>query len=162
MEDKAESGLPWADAIQRAKERRRSRKLAKVTVQLEKEQLGLSGGLEYFVNVVADDRESWEQISIGAQEIRRLLDKLEKYVLPYRDSPTASQRQQCLKVLAGIKERRKLLAKILALEYEDAARKRPMLSGVGSTYAKLRNADLAFDINSPDDPGAGVPVPIKK
>jgi hypothetical protein len=142
MEDKAESGLPWADAIQRAKERRRSRKLAKVTVQLEKEQLGLSGGLEYFVNVVADDRESWEQISIGAQEIRRLLDKLEKYVLPYRDSPTASQRQQCLKVLAG--------------------RKRPMLSGVGSTYAKLRNADLAFDINSPDDPGAGVPVPIKK
>src|SRR5476649_2521510 len=101
MEDKAESGLPWADAIQRANERRRSRKLAKVTAQLEKEQLGLSGGLEYFVNVVADDRESWEQISIGAQEIRRLLDKLKKYVLPYRDSPTASQRQQCLKVLAG-------------------------------------------------------------
>lgn len=140
IEHSIKSGLRSADVVRQARERRRLRNLMKITAHLYVHQLAFTSALEHFVEIAIDERGTWEEAKFEILEIRRLLDQLEKYVLPYSDALTVRYRRQYLDLLAGIGERRKLLDAVYHLEYEDAIGQRKKSLAIGKAYDRLRDA----------------------
>jgi hypothetical protein len=155
IEASIKSGLRSADAIRRARERRRLRNMMKITAHLFRHQLAFTSALEYFVSVARDERGTWEQAKFEILEIRRLLELLEKFVLPYNDALMVRYRRQYLELLTGIDERRELLKSVYDLEYEDAVKNRAKLSRIGKAYVKLRDAlrEMMQELASLDENG---------
>ncbi len=155
IESSIRSGLRSADLVRQARERRRLRNLMKITAHLFGHQLAFTSALDEFVKVGIDERGTWETAKFEILEIRRLLDQLEEYVLPYSDALMIRYRRQYLELLAGIGQRRRLLDTVYQLEYEDAVRNRARLSAIGSAYVKLQDAlrDMMHELASMDEDG---------
>jgi hypothetical protein len=100
------------------------------------EQAAFQCALDEFLNVVSNERETWDLVEIEVAEIRRLLDGLERCVRFGPDAP-APHRPPSGDLLAGIRTRRKLLAQVQAVSFENAVRKRPMLADISAAYAAL-------------------------
>jgi hypothetical protein len=145
------AGSRWADAIRRAREARRVRRRKEIEADLEKEQAAFEGALDEFLNVLSNERETWDLVEIEVAEIRRLLDGLDRCVRMVPDA-SAPHRQPSGDLLAGIRARRKLLAQVQAVPFEHAVRKRPMLAEISAAYAALPALSAPVD----------VPVPVHK
>lgn len=155
IEETIKSGLRSSDAIRRARERRRLRNLLKITAHLYREQRAFTSGLVYFSESAADERGTWEAVKFEILAIRRLLDQLEKYVLPYSDALMVKHRKRYLELLTSLDERRGLLAVVYGLEYEDAIKNRASIAAIGKSYIGLQNAlqEMVLEFSALDDKG---------
>lgn len=140
IEEAIKSGLRSGDAIRRAREERRVRNLFKITAHLYREQTTFTSSLVYFSESAFDERGTWEEVKFEILAIRRLLDQLEKYVLPYSDLLMVKHRKRYLEMLTSIDERRGILDAVYRLEYEDAVRNRSKITAMGKAYVKLRES----------------------
>src|SRR5688500_16460248 len=80
LEKAITSGIRSADIIRRTRERKRLRNFFLLTAHLYRSQQSFVSSLKYF-----EDVGSWEEAKFEIVEIRRFLDQIEKYVLPYND-----------------------------------------------------------------------------
>jgi hypothetical protein len=155
IEDSIKSGLRSADVVRQTRERRRLRNLMKITAHLFVHQSAFTSALDQFLNVAVDERGTWETAKFEILEIRRLLDQLDKYVLPYSDALMVRYRRQYLELLTGLGQRRQLLEAVYQLEYEEALRNRAKLAGIGKAYVGLQNSlrDMMHALSSGDADG---------
>jgi hypothetical protein len=155
IEDSIKSGLRSADVVRRTRERRRLRNMMKITAHLYVTQGSFTSTLQEFVDVASDERGTWETAKFEILEIRRLLDQLDRYVLPYSDALMIRHRRQYLELLEGIGQRRKLLNAVYQLEYEDAIKNRKTLSDIGKAYVKLQEGlrELMYELATADENG---------
>ena len=155
IEEAIRSGLRSGDTIRQAREQRRLRNLFKITAHLYRQQLAFSSSLLYFSENALDERGTWEEVKFEILAISRLLDQLEKYVLPYNDDLMVKHRKRYLELLTSIHERRGLLKSIYELEYEEAVRNRPKIAAMGQAYVKLRTSlqEIVMGLASMDDQG---------
>jgi len=155
IEEAIKSGLRSGDAIRRAREQRRLRNLLKITAHLYRRQRAFTSGLLYFSESATDERGTWEEAKFEILAIRRLLDQLEKYVLPYSDTLMVKHRKRYLELLASVDDRRSLLAIVYDLEYEAAVKNRSRIAAMGKAYLGLQNAlqEVVLEFSNLDDEG---------
>ena len=119
IEKAIKSGIRSADTIRKERERKRLRNFLIITAHLYKSQLRFVSSLRD-----VEDVGTWEHAKFEILEIRKLLEKIEKYVLPYNDLLVGDHRQQYLELLSSFEDRRKLLDFVYDLAKPSASNRR--------------------------------------
>jgi hypothetical protein len=145
VEKAIKSGIRSTDTIRQARERKRLRNFLIITAHLYKSQLRFVSSLRD-----VEDVGTWEHAKFEILEIRKLLEKIEKYVLPYNDFLVGDHRRQYLELLSSFDDRRKLLDFVYDLDYKEAVRNREKLEDISQAYETLmhRLQELALEFGS--------------
>jgi hypothetical protein len=145
IEKAIKSGIRSSDTLRQARERKRLRNFLIITAHLYKSQLRFVSSLRD-----VEDVGTWEHAKFEILEIRKLIEKIEKYVLPYNDLLVGSHRPQYLELLSSFEDRRRLLDFVYDLDYKEAIRNREKLEDISQAYEKLMNRlqELALEFGS--------------
>lgn len=138
------AGLRSGDSLRRARELKRLRNLMVLSANLYAVQRGLSSSLGDWLQ--ADDgadRETmadWETVKFEIAKVVRLLDSIDKYLLPGGDLLAIKHRGHYLKFLDQIAARRRILEYIYEMDYLEAVRQKKKLAQIAAAYVQLTTA----------------------